>query len=552
MGQAKRLARRAVKEMHQVNIPVTLFMWIMAFMPIIVLLVLMIGFNWPAFKAAVTGLVVTAISSVLFYKANIGLLLVESGKGAWSAMPILLVILTAILMYQVSREAGAFAVIRNGMRSLLPNELLLVLAMGWIFESFLQGITGFGVPVAVGAPLLIGLGVKPLWAVIIPLIGQSWGNTFGTLAAAWDALAMSAGLEAGSQAYMQTAFWTAFFILIWNAVLGFAICWFYGKGKALKKGLPAVLAMTVIQGGGELLLSQINTTLACFLPACASLIVILLLGRTKLYGKEWSIEDSKIMDRTLADEKAEGKTSDMTLLQAFVPYFLLSALALIVLLIKPVNAFLGQFAIGIPFPETQTGYGFVNEAVESFSPLKLFTHASMFLLLASLAGLVYYKKQGWIQEGGVKNVFVKSLMMARNSSIAVLGLVVMSKLMSSTGQTVVLANGIVTVLGNAYVILAPFVGLLGTFMTGSNMSSNILFGNFQQTTAELLNVEASYILGAQSAGASVGSSISPSNIAFGTTTANISGSEGQIMKKILCVAMPVVLVIGVLVYILAG
>lgn len=155
------------------NIPVTLFMWIMAFMPIIVLLVLMIGFNWPAFKAAVTGLVVTAISSVLFYKANIGLLLVESGKGAWSAMPILLVILTAILMYQVSREAGAFAVIRNGMRSLLPNELLLVLAMGWIFESFLQGITGFGVPVAVGAPLLIGLGVKPLWAVIIPLIGQS-------------------------------------------------------------------------------------------------------------------------------------------------------------------------------------------------------------------------------------------------------------------------------------------------------------------------------------------------------------------------------------------
>ena len=190
--------------------------------------------------------------------------------------------------------------------------------------------------------------------------------------------------------------------------------------------------------------------------------------------------------------------------------------------------------------------------MESFSPLKLFTHASMFLLLASLAGLVYYKKQGWIQEGGVKNVFVKSLMMARNSSIAVLGLVVMSKLMSSTGQTVVLANGIVTVLGNAYVILAPFVGLLGTFMTGSNMSSNILFGNFQQTTAELLNVEASYILGAQSAGASVGSSISPSNIAFGTTTANISGSEGQIMKKILCVAMPVVLVIGVLVYILAG
>ena len=89
------------------------------------------------------------------------------------------------------------------MRKLLPNELLLVLAMGWIFESFLQGITGFGVPVAVGAPLLIGIGVKPLWAVIIPLIGQAWGNTFGTLGAAWDSLAMSAGLAVGAVSILQ-------------------------------------------------------------------------------------------------------------------------------------------------------------------------------------------------------------------------------------------------------------------------------------------------------------------------------------------------------------
>ena len=102
-----------------------------------------------------------------------------------------------------------FLVIRNGMRKLLPNELLLVLALGWILESFLQGITGFGVPVAVGAPLLIGIGVKPMWAVIIPLLGQSWGNTFGTLAAAWDALVMSAGISSGSKEYLITAFWTA-------------------------------------------------------------------------------------------------------------------------------------------------------------------------------------------------------------------------------------------------------------------------------------------------------------------------------------------------------
>ncbi len=190
------------------NIPINLFMWIMAFLPIIVLLILMIKFNWGATEAAPVGLMITIVTGLVFFKANIRLIASESAKGVWNALIILIIVWTAILMYQVGDEAKAFLVIRNGMRKLLPNELLLVLAMGWIFESFLQGITGFGVPVAVGAPLLIGIGVKPMWAVIIPLLGQAWGNTFGTLGAAWDSLAMSAGLSAGSKEYLVTAMWT--------------------------------------------------------------------------------------------------------------------------------------------------------------------------------------------------------------------------------------------------------------------------------------------------------------------------------------------------------
>ena len=170
------------------NIPVNLFTWIMAFLPIIVLLILMREFNWGATEAAAIGLIITIITGMTVYKADIRLIASESAKGIWSALVILIIVWTAILMYQVGDEAKAFLVIRNGMRKLLPNELLLVMAMGWIFVSFLQGITGFGVPVAVGAPLLIGIGVSPLWAVIIPLLGQAWGNTFGTLAAARDAL----------------------------------------------------------------------------------------------------------------------------------------------------------------------------------------------------------------------------------------------------------------------------------------------------------------------------------------------------------------------------
>ena len=282
------------------NVPTNLFMWIMACLPIIVLLLLMIKFQWGATEAAPVGLAITIITGIVFYKADIRLLAAESAKGIWSALIILLIVWTAILLYQVADEARAFLVIRNGMRKLLPNELLMVLALGWILESFLQGITGFGVPVAVGAPLLMGIGVVPVFAVIIPLLGQAWGNTFGTLAAAWDALAMSTGLVPGTPDYLAAAFWAGVFIWMWNVVIGLVICWFYGKGKAVRKGLPALLILSLIQGGGELLLTRVNTTIACFLPACLSLVALILIGRMKMYRQEWSVEDSRIMDRGAA------------------------------------------------------------------------------------------------------------------------------------------------------------------------------------------------------------------------------------------------------------
>lgn len=526
------------------NVPTNLFMWILACLPIIALLVLMIKFQWGATEAAPVGLFITIVTGLVFYKADIKLLASESAKGVWSALIVLLIVWTAILLYQVADEAKAFLVIRNGMKKLLPNELLLVLAMGWIFESFLQGITGFGVPVAVGAPLLIGIGVLPIWAVLIPLLGQAWGNTFGTLAAAWDALAMSTNLAVGSEEYMKAALWAGIFLWLWNAITGMVICWFYGKGKAVKKGLPAVLIMSLIQGGGELLLGQVNTTISCFIPSCISLIVLFLLGRTKLYKEEWSLENSPIMNRKSVQHGVSDAPANMSLLQAFVPYFLLTGITLVVLVVAPVKEFLGQISFGLAFPETSTGYGFVNKAEASFSPLEPFTHASMFLFLSAIAGLIYFKKHGWIQTGGTKRVFAKSVAMTMPSGIAVIGLIIMSKIMGGTGQTMVLADGIANVLGAGYTVLAPVVGMIGSFMTGSNMTSNILFGDFQLTTAKLLNLDPSIILGAQTAGGAIGSAISPSKIILGTTTAGILGSEGQVLKKLIPITLVTTLIIG--------
>lgn len=536
------------------NIPTNLFMWIIAALPIITLLVLMIKFQWGATEAAPIGLIIAVITGIIFYKADILLLATESAKGIWSSVVVLTIVWPAILLFEVVDEAKGFAVIRKGMQKLLPNELLQLLAMGWVFVSFLMGITGFGVPVAVGAPLLVGIGVTPIWAVIIPLIGHAWGNTFGTLAVAWDSLAMSTNMEIGSELYLKTALYAACFIWIWNIISGVAICWFYGKMKAIKKGLPAVLIISLIQGGGQLLLTQINTTIACFIPACIALVAIFFIGRTKRYRDPWRIEKSKIMNRNSLEVVEEDVTeesipSDMKMKDAFIPYLVLTAITLFILLIPAVKGFLGKISFGLSFSETATEYGFVNAAVSRYSPISPFTHAGSFLLAASVIGLIFYRKHGWVEKEGVKNVFTRSIRKTIPSGIAVIGFIIMSKIMGGTGQTMVLAYGITAVLGKGYALLAPVVGMLGSFMTSSNMASNILFGDFQMTTSKLLGLNTAAILGAQTAGGAIGNTICPGNIILGTTTANILGKEGIVLKKIMPITLSAAAIVGVVLFV---
>ncbi len=531
------------------NIPLTLVMWLAAIAPIIVLMVLMLGFQWGAAKAAPVGYVIALLTAIILYKAGPMLLLVEAGKGLWSAFTVLLVVWPAILIYEVSDHVGAFEVFRMGMQKFTPNELLQIVIIGWVFVSFLQGITGFGVPVAVGAPLLVGLGVHPVYAVIIPLIGHAWGNTFGTLAVAWDQLVATVDMASDPTLLMASAAWAALFIWVWNAITGIAICWFYGGFKALKKGLPAVALISVIQAGGQLALTQVNQTLCCFIPCCIALVVAVLLGRTKMYSEPWQIEDSPLMDRSKTQNTDASKAPEgMGMAQAFFPYVLLTVITLVVLLIPPIKNFLAQVKIGFPVPETSTGYNYVNAAATPYSPVSIFTHAFTFLFLSSCIGYLFFMANGWAKGRDFGKVLKKSFQETAPSAIAVVAFLMMSRVMGGTGQTVVLARGIAQVLGTGYAALAPIVGTLGSFMTSSNMASNVLFGEFQMETARLLNFDPAPILGAQTAGGAIGNTICPGNIILGTTTAGILGKEGLVLRKILPLTVTAAVIVGAIVY----
>jgi lactate permease len=528
------------------SISFSLVSWLFALLPIIALLGMMVGLQWGAKKAAPLGLLLAVLNGILIFKAPFSMIGYEAVKGLWSALVVLMVVWPAILLYEVVNKANAFSIIRQGIQKYTPNQLIQVLALGWCFTSFLQGITGFGVPVAVGAPLLIGIGVTPLNAVIIPLIGNAWAGTFGTLAVAWDSLVLQTQLSSQSDLLFNTALYAAFFILIWNIIIGLSITWLYGGWRALKKGWSALVLISAIQGGGQLVLVVFNTTLAAFLPSLIALIAIFFISRLKAFSQPWKIEHNSIM----IDLPIEPTNTVMisTLIKALVPYMFLTGITLVVLLNAAIRSRLSTLQWSMSFPQTTTGLGYVNEAVKSYSPIIPFTNAGFFLLFSAIIALLYYTNQRWLSLKDSSSILNASLKKTWPSAIAVVCFIMMSRIMSGSGQILVLAQGIASFMGDIYGLFTPMVGLLGAFMTSSNMASNILFGDFQKTTAQFLSLNIAAILGAHTAGGAIGTAIAPGNIILGTTTAGILGQEGLILKKIIPITIVTALLIGLILF----
>jgi len=515
--------------------------WLGAITPILVLLLVLVRWKWGGDKAGFVGLFTSILVAYFLFGGSGEAITLAVAKGMWVALSIILVIFPALSIYEVSREAGAFSAMRQGMQKFTPNKVLQVLAIGWIFVGFLQGITGFGVPVAVGAPLLIGLGVKPVKAVMITLLGQAWGNTFGTLGIAWEGLVGQVDLS-DPLLFRQTLLWATGLLGGINLLAGAVIAWLAGGKIGLRHNYLTVLILGVIQGAGQMGLALLNPMLCNFMIVSLSLVVIFAIGRHPYYQREKDLEVVEVPEAVV-----EIPSGRMTINQAFLPYYFLVVATVVVLLNPVIKSFLGQWKFGFSFAAQTTKLGFTTKAVAMYAPIAPLIHSGAFLLTAAAVGYVYYRCCGFIASGGmgivVKNSFDKTV----PSAIAIVGLTAMSKVMDDTGQTMVLAQGVVTIAGAAYPLLAPFVGLLGTFMTSSNLSSNILFGGFQETVAGLLGVNKSPILAAQTAGGAIGSIIAPSKVLLGTSMAGILGREGDIIRKFFLGTMLTSGVIGIIV-----
>lgn len=499
---------------------VGLAQWMLCFAPVGVLFVLIAFARVRVPRAALVGLVLSVGSALASGTFDYQAALQGATTGLSSAFSILYAIWPAIFLYDILKAGGALQRIRVYISSLSKDSLVLVLLFGWVFSSFLQSITGFGVPVAVCAPFLVALGVNPVPAVVMTLIGHSWGNTYGTLAMAWDALVQMGPVDD----VQGTALLACLFLWGLNASAGVIVSFLYGGKRAVVHGLPFVMLMSSIMGGGQVLLGQANQTIAAFIPTLAALVLCVLLFNRGFFSKPWSC-DPRVSDECVEAENRSGaelfRLRDVAVCAS--PFAFLACLSLLVFAVPGVSGFLGSVRLG---------------------EVAVLSHAGFVLLVTCAFGFFVMVRFGFVDRSGASAACSSALSRLWGVSAGIIALIVMARVLQSTGQMQVLASGVVQTAGSAYAPFAPIVGTFGAFVTSSNMSSNILLAGFQNEVALQLSVDPSFFLAAQTAGGAAGAAIGPSTILLGAATVGACGKEGEMLKPLFAVSSLQALTMG--------
>lgn len=484
-----------------------------ALAPILVILGLMLCLRWSAGQAGVAGLIVALPVAVLVFQLGggaegVGLAAALAGVAAealFIAATILWIIGPALAIYELQQEGGAFAVVEKALGAVSREPRILAILVGWFFALFLEGAAGFGTPVALAAPVLVALGIPPVRALAIVLIAHSVGVSFGAVGtpllpqmAATGlpplALSLPTGLLHGALGWMM---------LLFAVRLA-------GTGGLLWPGVAAVSFLAPF------------TLIAAFVGPELPTLGGALLGGTVF------VAAYRFAHR--AGRQPSG-TSPGELLGAALPYLVLLALILVTRLVAPIKDALEGLEIGWTLPGGFHG---------AMAPLY---HPGTLLVAGFVVG-------GLLQGHGGGTLAGAAGRAVRRLPPVILALVAMlavARLMVHAGMIEALADGAAATLGAVWPVVAPFVGVLGTFVTGSATASNVLLTDFQVATAERLALPVALLVAAQGFGAAVGNVVCPHNIVAGAATVNLARREGEVLALVLVPCLLYALAGGLLV-----
>jgi len=527
---------------------------LVAALPLFVLLVGLPLMMKPAVKVAPIAWAVTLLVAILYFGFPAKLTLLAAAQGAlFGIFPIMYIPFGALVVYNTLKATGWMDKMQGAMANLTVDRRVQALIIGFGFSAFLEGICGFGAPVAIPASILVGLGYDPFMAAVVCLVANTGPVPFGSLAIPTDTLALTTGLDV-----MKLSQMTGRLMAPLAFLMAFATVFAMSRAKGVKGALPTILVTGVSFSVTELLISNyVGGTLTAVLSG------LVCLAATAAFVSYQKKEEPVFTNASLgaAHVAPQREFHPKELFLSWLPYLLLAVFVIAVNLPSTKPLFAGK----------AKGWEWMALKFKIYNPSKLY----MFTWLQSpgtimlLAGAVAFPflrisyKTAAVQFGKTTKQMIPSFVaVACILSISEVMNVALPILDPKTKLAVWGAVGvkqisIVNTMANAivasvsqyvYPLLAPVFGTIGVFLTGSNTSSNALFGNLQKFTAQGMGLSDILMASAGSAGSTAGKMISPQSIVIAATAVGLLGSEGRIMRQTFKYTVPYVILLGLMVW----
>lgn len=482
-----------------------------AALPIFVMLLLLGIVRTAAWKAALAGLVTAMLVAALAYRMPAGLIVHATLYGAaFGLFPIAWVVFWAIALYRLTVETGQFEIIRNSIGGLTQDRRLQALLIAFAFGAFIEGAAGFGTPVAVASAMLAGLGFNPFQAAALCLIANTAPVAFGAIATPIVTLAgvtnlplnlLSAGV--GRICAPVALFLPAYLMLVLGGMRALRAVW----PAALTAGLCFAVTQFAVSNYSGPYLTDI-------LASIAAIIGLVLLMRV------WRPADEPAAAAPAAQALAGGRV-----LRAWTPYILL---VIFVLLwgYAPVKALLDRASVSLAWHGLDGLVRRLPPVVAKAAPypakfnLNLLSASGTAVLFAMVCAALVLRISPRQVLGTVRRT-------ARDLSLSILtiaAVLALAYLMNYSGATATLGLAFAAT-GIAFPFFSAYLGWLGTFLTGSDTSTNALFGNLQVVTANTLNLSPALMAAANSSGGVMGKMISLQSISVAAAATGMAAAE---------------------------
>ena len=506
-----------------------LLKFVLAMLPIIWLIAALSGLKMAGHKACVIALVVTMALAIGYWRLNVLCTATAALEGALNALwPICLVIVAALFTYNLTLKTGAMELIKKMLAGVSRDKRVLALIIGWGFGNFMEGMAGFGSAVAIPASMLAGIGLDPVSAVLGCLVVNSTPTAFGSVGVPTVTLASVTGLEAvplaGSVVVIQCI------LTFISPFLMVCIC---GKGiKALKGMFPTTLIASLSFTVPWFFTAQfIGPELPDIIGSICSMGCII--AAAKIFNKN---PDEEYAIQITENRQSQENMTVGTGVKAWSSFILIFLLLMITSTLCPPihNAIAGIKSSVVVYAGeggNALGFSWIN------------TPGVMIFIAAIIGGL--------IQGASVKDmaeVFLETLKKYWKTILTICSVMATAKIMSYSGMISDIAKFLVAAAGPFYPFIAPFIGALGAFVTGSGTSTCVLFGGLQSETALALGLNASWMAAANVMGAGIGKMICPQGIAIGAGAINAVGSESKILSAVFKYFLLYVILAGVICY----